>query len=65
MTLKVVIDCDNAAFHDDCGNIQPGPEVARILRKLADLIEEDFGEARDRVDLRDYNGNNVGYAKAK
>lgn len=60
MKIKIEITCDNAAFDD-----QPGLEVARLLRKLADGIEQ-YPDADDFLDvstrLLDINGNHVGNA---
>lgn len=55
--IRIAIDIDNAAFADD-----PVPEVARILRELADEIERSgLPETnRDVFTLRDINGNLVG-----
>ena len=53
LTLK--IKSDNAAFADNAG-----AEVARILRAMADAIDE--GGAEGHFDLRDINGNRVGSA---
>lgn len=44
---------DNDAFQPD-----PRPEIARILRELADKIENGMEEGR--FFLRDLNGNKVG-----
>ena len=52
-TLK--IETKNAAFADDC--YSPQLEVARILRSLADKIED--GDSQGPV--LDYNGNTVGH----
>ncbi len=55
--VKIIIETDNAAFGDD-----PGDELARILRRLADL----YANGRLNADithespLRDANGNTVG-----
>jgi hypothetical protein len=63
-TLKITIKMDNAAFDPWMGN-----EVARILRGLAGGYEERHrllgfrGTPRERVVLRDLNGNTVGEAK--
>ena len=54
--FKVTIDTGNDAFMD--GNREA--EIARILRKLADVIEE-FGTSTGRV--YDINGNTVGTFK--
>lgn len=59
MKLTLTIDTENAAFDDeDCG-----PELARILRALAD----DFNEPTERYKLHGYaatvmdaNGNRCG-----
>lgn len=56
MTYLVRIETDNDAFYPD-----PGPELARILRTLADRLE---GEgSSEPIRLRDYNGNTVGMAQ--
>ena len=52
MEFVITINLDNAAFEE------AGPEVARILRQLADDIEND--NKTDRK-LRDINGNTVGH----
>lgn len=58
-TVKININTGNAAFED-----QPGNEVARILRNLADAFEQEFaGEATlEGGDFRlmDANGNCTG-----
>ena len=55
--LNIKINLENAAFEE------PGPEIARILHKLADTLS-DFNRERDSHDypmsLRDVNGNYVG-----
>ena len=60
-TLKITIKMDNAAFDPE------GPEVARILRKLANLLAREWdgrhiGDGEQEL-LRDLNGNTVGEAK--
>lgn len=50
------IKTGNAAFGDE-----PGTEIARILRGLADKIED----GHRMVYLTDYNGNTVGHAEYK
>ncbi|USN14482.1 hypothetical protein PAPPERLAPAPP_01130 [Brevundimonas phage vB_BpoS-Papperlapapp] len=50
--FKLEIDTGNAAFDDDA---KPG-ELARILRDLADKIEN----GADMGAVRDVNGNRVG-----
>lgn len=52
--LTVSIASDNAAFDPD-----PGAELARILRNLADRIETG---TPGRFTLHDVNGNRVGNA---
>ena len=55
--LTIRIELGNAAFEE------PGPEIARILTKLAETLS-DFSKERDSHDypltLRDANGNYVG-----
>lgn len=51
MKATIQIQMDNAAFDDE-----PATELARILRKLAEKIEQ----GSDRENLRDHNGNRVG-----
>jgi hypothetical protein len=53
-SLTIQIALDNAAFEDD-----PGVEVARILRQIADKCEG--GEVWSGP-IRDINGNLVGEA---
>lgn len=55
--MRIMIDmrCDNAAFDPD-----PNAEVARILRELADRVED--SRLYDQV-LHDVNGNQVGTLK--
>ena len=63
MKFLLEINCDNAAFlNDDYGTPANGQELARILRDLADTVENlddvsDFGGF-----LYDVNGNRVGKA---
>ena len=60
-TFTVKIDCGNAAFteHDYPTYTSAAPELARILREIADQIEAgrqyDFFQT-----IRDINGNDVG-----
>ena len=56
LTLK--IQTDNAAFEDN----GIGAEVAQILRKLANNIEDVTGEPDMEFALMDSNGNKVGKA---
>lgn len=51
--ISITLTTENAAFSDE-----PATEIARILRKQADLIES--GMATDETPLRDINGNRVG-----
>jgi hypothetical protein len=51
--LTLGMKLDNAAFEEE-----PGYEVSRILRELADKIEQRGLE--DGMILRDVNGNRVG-----
>jgi hypothetical protein len=52
MTFTLRIATDGAAFDDD-----PGPELARILRAQAALIE---GGMTESTHVRDINGHTVG-----
>lgn len=55
--FNVVFSTTNDAFADE-----PGQEIARILRDLADKIEEN-GLVEDVVQrIRDINGARVGFA---
>ena len=59
MKLNLSIDTTNAAFDGD----DRGPELARILRELADRLEDGrFGPMDTAAPLRDINGNRVGMA---
>lgn len=53
--LTIEMSLDNAAFADD-----PAPEIARILRQLADKLEGRGID--DEILLWDINGNRVGKA---
>ena len=55
MKATIQIQMDNAAFTD-----APASELARILRELAERIEND---GQDECPLRDFNGNKVGQFK--
>lgn len=64
MAFTLKIDTDNAAFHDEAtGNPAPAPEVARILRLIADsLTLSDIPLTEDeRQPVRDINGGTVGH----
>lgn len=54
MKFMLNLTADNAAFDPD-----PGPEIARILRKIADHIESG-GEYEFFQTILDVNGNDVG-----
>lgn len=57
------IETDNAAFTDeDSGQPAPAPEIARILRLIADsLTLSDIPLGGDETHIvRDINGNRVG-----
>jgi hypothetical protein len=59
MRITITIDADNDAFTDEYeGTPHVGPEVARILRKLARHAED--GEMNDGDRLIDCNGNTCG-----
>lgn len=55
MKLKIEIRMENAAFADE-----NGIEVARILRKLADDVDNNTIEFGSFVYAYDSNGNKVG-----
>ena len=62
--LKITINLDNSAF-DDEQDMGPGPEVARILRYLADTFEDTLvvtPRGPEPLSIRDINGNRVGQA---
>ncbi len=50
MAFAMDIQTDNAAFEE------PGPEIARILRAIADEVEN----GNEYADIHDTNGNTVG-----
>lgn len=53
--LKIEIQTDNDAFYDDA----LAPELAHILRNLADGLEHSGAEKGEGV-LKDMSGNKVG-----
>lgn len=64
MVFRLHIDCDNAAFEPS-----PAPELARILRSIADRLDtvegEDYtdqhgGWIKHYQTVLDSNGNDVG-----
>jgi len=58
MRYYLKLRCNNDAFSGD--NL--GPEIARILRHEADLLEEGPRPISDFATLRDLNGQKVGHA---
>lgn len=56
MRLTIHIDTDSAAFDGAAA----GPEVARILRDIADRAEAAGADADATGPVRDINGNTVG-----
>lgn len=57
--FRVSIHCGNAAFDDFDGHYDPGAELARILREIADRVER--GDLSGYYEtIRDANGNDVG-----
>lgn len=59
-TASISLDLGNSAFEDD-----PGHEIARILRELADKLECGVIGTHFQCNLSDYNGNIVGTFKCK
>jgi hypothetical protein len=59
MDITIEINTDHAAFENDAGI-----EVARILRDLADKIEDWPGASKVTLGCRDLNGNKVGSFRA-
>ena len=57
--LQVKMETGNAAFAD--GN--EGAEAARILRKVADQIEQESKLSESCRPVRELNGNTIGYFK--
>ncbi len=64
-TYTIKINTDNDAFHRDNGDEWAAEmEIARILRELALRLETAAGMRQYvRRDLRDSNGNAVGYSE--
>ena len=58
-TFDISIECNNAAFD----GALTGPELARILRSLADDLEQDEIVRGYSARLRDINGNHCGAAE--
>ena len=58
MTFTMNVKTSNAAFTDeDSGAFNPGPELARILRDVADRMEGGYVLSGSVFDI---NGNKVG-----
>lgn len=56
-SVKIEFDTDNAAFEDDAR-----PEISRILRELANKVDEaDFFELISVHRIWDVNGNMIGH----
>jgi hypothetical protein len=67
--FKLEINTENSAFYIECGHpdtgeeaLRAGPELARILRDLADRLERDGCTDSCQMILRDINGNACGLA---
>lgn len=58
MKFHLLIECDNAAFADDCAG-----EVARVLRDAAARVADGQADDFEPVRLRDVNGNRVGWGR--
>ena len=64
--IHITIKTDNAAFSNDDGDGKAeGPEVARILRYLADKIEDEADLSGYSAPCLDVNGNKVGRIEAQ
>ncbi len=55
MKATITIEMDNAAFEDT-----NGIDLARILKRLANQIDDYSLTSADNLTLRDSNGNRVG-----
>lgn len=60
MRFKIELEIDNAAFGPHDGFVD-GAEISRILRRLADKIEDRRLSNCHDGPLVDLNGNGVGY----
>jgi hypothetical protein len=60
MNFIITINCDNAAFQDN-----EAGECIEIIKDqiLTSLESGEMSGMGDKINLRDYNGNNVGEAK--
>ena len=66
MEFKLHVNLDNAAFNDEfTGEPAQGYELARILRSLADYVENFYPDTLDGFErnILDVNGNRVGRAE--
>ena len=57
MTFTMNVKTSNAAFTDTADGFDPGPELARILRDVADRMEGGYVLSGSVFDI---NGNKVG-----
>ncbi|MDP9192344.1 MAG: hypothetical protein M3P06_11655 [Acidobacteriota bacterium] len=55
MAVSIKFKTSNAAFEDG-----KGYEVARILRRIAQELEDSDGRSGSQVTIRDANGNTIG-----
>lgn len=61
MAFKLEFKTDNAAFVDDDGNVAAGPEIARILREIADKYDSGVWSTNGpALPVYDVNGNRIG-----
>ena len=63
-TLTITIELESPSFRNGNGEQYEGPEVARLLRKYAGLVEE-CAEIPPSIFLIDINGNAVGEAYSR
>lgn len=59
MKFALLIECDNDAFYGDAIE----SEVVRILETLRFDMNQGDADKKTRINLRDINGNTVGYAE--
>lgn len=55
MKFNLYFSMDNAVFYDNSSH-----EVVRILREIADKIENNYDVPRTYQTIRDINGNDIG-----
>lgn len=61
MAFTLELKTDNAAFIDDDGNPEAGPEIARILREIADKYDSGiYSTNGPALPVFDVNGNRIG-----